>query len=113
MIETMKAIPENMYKAAGKGFINATDLADYLVGKGLPFRSAYKIVGSIVARCIKDDAVLDELPLEVYKEYDSRFESDLYDSIKLEACVNRRISAGGTGLESVDKQIAIVKEIIK
>ncbi|MDD6312408.1 MAG: argininosuccinate lyase [Firmicutes bacterium] len=113
MIETMKAIPENMYKAAGKGFINATDLADYLVGKGLPFRSAYKIVGSIVARCIKDDAVLDELPLEVYKEYDSRFESDLYDSIKLEACVNRRISEGGTGLESVEKQIAIVKEKIK
>ena len=113
MIETMKAIPENMYKAAGKGFINATDLADYLVGKGLPFRSAYKIVGSIVARCIKDDAVLDELQLEVYKEYDSRFESDLYDSIKLEACVNRRISEGGTGLESVEKQIAIVKEKIK
>ena len=70
MVETMKPIPKNMYKAAGQGFINATDLADYLVGKGLPFRSAYKIVGQLVAHCIDLGTVLDELPIEEYKKFD-------------------------------------------
>lgn len=71
MISTMKVLPDNMYKAAGKGFINATDLADYLVKKGMPFRTAYKKVGEIVAYCIENGLVLDAVPIEKYKEFDS------------------------------------------
>ncbi|MBQ9082774.1 MAG: argininosuccinate lyase, partial [Clostridia bacterium] len=91
------------------GFINATDLADYLVKKGLPFRSAYKIVGQIVAHCIRDGKVLDNLPMEVYRSYSDLFAEDLYHEISLETCVAKRISEGGTTPESVDAQIAWVR----
>ncbi len=111
MIETMRAIPENMYNAAGKGFINATDLADYLTKKGVPFRTAYKNVGEIVAECIEKNTVLDRLPLEEYKKYTDLFEEDLYEEISLETCVEKRISAGGTGLASVEKQIDYLSKI--
>ncbi|HAS37628.1 MAG TPA: argininosuccinate lyase, partial [Ruminococcaceae bacterium] len=112
MIETMKVIKENMYSAAQKGFINATDLADYLAKKGLPFRSAYKIVGQIVAHCIDNGLVLETMPLEDYKKYSDLFEEDLFTEISLETCVSKRISAGGTGPESVEKQIAYVEKFI-
>ncbi len=112
IISTMKAIPENMKKAAQGGFINATDLADYLVKKGLPFRSAYKISGQIVAHCIAEKTVLEELPLEVYKSYSDLFDADLYNEISLENCVKKRISEGGTSIESVEAQIKYVKEKI-
>ena len=110
MIETMRANRENMKRAAQKGFINATDLADYLVKKGLPFRSAYKISGQLVAQCIREDKVLEELPLQVYKEYSDLFEQDLYDEIDLVTCVEKRISEGGTSVASVEKQIAYIRE---
>ena len=110
MIETMTAKPENMKKAAQGGFINATDLADYLVKKGLPFRSAYKISGQIVAQCIRDGLVLETLPLEVYRSYSELFEEDLYQEIDLLTCVQKRISEGGTSVSSVEAQIAYVKE---
>ncbi len=110
MLATMTAIPANMKKAAQAGFINATDLADYLVKRGLPFRSAYKISGQIVAKCISDGCVLETLPLEVYKSYSELFDSDLYGEISLEACVEKRISEGGTSVSSVEKQIEYVKE---
>ena len=112
MIATMTANRENMYKAAQKGFINATDLADYLVKKGTPFRSAYKISGQLVAHCIEKDTVLDELPLETYQAYSDLFEQDLYTEISLETCVNKRISEGGTCIASVKQQIKYVKEKI-
>ena len=112
MVETMKPIPENMYKAAQKGFINATDLADYLVGKGLPFRSAYKIVGQLVAHCIDLGTVLDELPIEEYKKYDPNFDSDLYDAISLETCVMKRNSLGGCGEESFERQVKYIEEYL-
>ena len=112
MVETMKAIPENMLKAAQGGFINATDLADYMVKKGLPFRSAYKVVGQIVAHCIESKTVLEELPLDVYKGFSDIFDADLYEEISLKTCVEKRISAGGTGLKSVEKQIAYVEEFL-
>ena len=112
MIDTMKPIPENMKKAAQNGFINATDLADYLVGKGLPFRAAYKTVGQIVGYCVQNKTILEEIPLIKYKEFEDLFESDLYDAIDLENCVNLRISAGGTGVASVKTQISQVKEFI-
>ena len=113
MIATMKAIPENMYAAAGKGFINATDLADYLVKKGLPFRTAYKIVGQTVARAIEEHKVLDALSLETLKEFSPLFEADVYEEISLETCVSKRISAGGTGADSVAAQIEFVEDYLK
>ena len=112
MIATMKAIPANMKKAAQKGFINATDLADYLVKRGMPFRTAYKISGTIVAECIAADTVLEDLPLSEYKKHSDLFENDLYDAINLENCVARRVSKGGTSVESVEEQIRFVKEKI-
>ena len=110
MIATMSANEENMLQAAKKGFINATDLADYLVKKGLPFRSAYKISGQLVAQCIQGNTVLEDLPLKTYKEYSELFDSDLYDEISLETCVNKRISQGGTCVASVENQINYVKQ---
>ena len=110
MIKTMRLLPDNMYKAAEEGFINATDLADYLTKKGMPFRSAYKIVGQIVAECIEKKTVLDKLPLEAYKQYSDMFESDLYSEISLKACVEKRISEGGTSVASVEKQLVLVRK---
>ncbi len=110
MISTMKVREENMKKAAQRGFINATDLADYLTKKGMPFRSAYKISGSIVAYCIANNEVLETLPLEKYKEYSDLFEQDLYDDIDLYTCVNKRNSVGGTSVHSIEQQIKFVKE---
>ena len=112
MLETMKALPENMKKAAQGGFINATDLADYLVKKGLPFRSAYKISGQVVAKCIQDGFVLENLPLEVYKSFSDLFEEDLYEAIDLLTCVEKRISQGGTCVASVEQQITYIKNKI-
>ena len=112
MIATMNILKDNMYKAAQKGFINATDLADYLVKKGMPFRTAYKHVGEIVAYCIKEDLVLDTLPIEKYKEFDESFSVDLYNEISLETCVNKRISKGSTGPESVNEQINYLTEFL-
>ncbi len=105
MVATMHILKDNMYNAAQKGFINATDLADYLVKRGMPFRTAYKCVGEIVAYCIKENLVLENVPMEKYKEFDSLFSDDLYNEISLEACVSKRISAGGTGIDSINKQI--------
>ncbi|MBQ2316471.1 MAG: argininosuccinate lyase [Clostridia bacterium] len=112
MIATMKAIPENMKKAAQKGFINATDLADYLVKQGMPFRTAYKISGTIVAECIAADTVLEDLPISEYKKHSELFREDLFDAINLENCVARRISKGGTSVKSVEEQIKFVKELL-
>ena len=112
MVKTMTGKAENMSKAAQEGFINATDLADYLVKKGLPFRSAYKISGRIVAACIEQGLVLEEMPLSQYKTFSDCFEEDLYDAISLRTCVEKRISEGGTSLSSVEKQIAWVKQFL-
>jgi len=110
MVETMVSKPENMKKAAQGGFINATDLADYLVKKGMPFRSAYKISGQIVAKCIAEGQVLETLPMEDYRAFSELFEADLYQDIDLNTCVEKRISMGGTSQASVDAQIAYIKE---
>ncbi len=110
MVRTMKLIPANMYRAAQEGFINATDLADYLTKKGMPFRSAYKIVGQIVAECIEKKTVLDSLSLDEYKAHSDIFDKDLYDEISLETCVEKRISKGGTSVSSVEAQILWVRK---
>ena len=109
MIATMKVRADNMYRAAQNGFINATDLADYLVKRGMPFRSAYKIVGQIVAECIGIGCVLDTLPLEAYRAHSELFGEDLYEEISLESCVGKRISEGGTSVKSVEEQIEYVR----
>ena len=101
---------EVLRKAASDGFINATDLADYLVGKGLPFRTAYKIVGNIVGDCEHSGKNLETLKLDEYKNYSEVFDEKLFDAISLENCVKRRTSYGGTSPDSVKKQIDFVKK---
>ncbi|MBO5136735.1 MAG: argininosuccinate lyase [Clostridia bacterium] len=110
MVDTMTANTENMLNAAKKGFINATDLADYLVKNGLPFRSAYKISGQIVSKCIAEDKVLESLTLEEYREFSDLFNEDLFKEIDLVTCVEKRISKGGTSVKSVEEQIKYIRE---
>ena len=109
MVETMAVNEDKLLRAAQEGFINATDLADYLVKKGLPFRSAYKISGTLVAKCIADHTVLEALPLEVYKEFSPLFDADVYAAIDLRTCVEKRVSLGGPTAASVEAQIAYVR----
>lgn len=109
MIETMKVLPENMRNAAANGFINATDCADYLVKKGMPFRDAYKITGTLVHTCIERNLTLETLPLKDYKALCDVFDKDVYDAINLETCVMQRKAAGGPAPESVMTQIKYVR----
>ncbi len=109
MLATMRVNKENMRAAAAKGFINATDCADYLVKKGLPFRDAYKITGTLVARCIELNTTLEVLPLEEYKKLCDTFENDVYEAISLDTCVNMRKVPGGPAPESVMMQIEYIR----
>ena len=109
MLATMRVIPENMRNAAAKGFINATDCADYLVKKGMPFRDAYKITGTLVHTCIEKGCTLETLPLEEYKKLTDNFDKDVYDAISLDTCVMQRKAAGGPAPESVKAQIEYVR----
>ncbi len=112
MLKTMKALPDNMLKAAQKGFINATDLADYLTKKGLPFRTAYKLVGQIVAYCIEKNTVLEALDIAEYQSFHALFEEDVFEAISLRKCVESRISAGGTNQTSALEQIKYIEKFI-
>jgi len=109
MLETIKVNKENMRNAAKKGFINATDLADYLVKKGMAFRDAYKISGSLVAYCIDKNIVLEDVPLEVFKEYSNLFDMDVYPEINIERCTFKRTSQGASAIESVEAQIKALR----
>lgn len=113
MLETIKVNVLNMRLAAAKGFINATDLADYLVKKGMAFRDAYKISGTLVGVCIDKSTTLEELPLEEYKKYSSLFDSDLYDAINLENATFRRTSEGASSVESTTHQLDLLKKELK
>ncbi len=112
MLAGMKTKKETMYRAAQEGFINATDLADYLVKKGLPFRSAYKIVGALVGECIREGVVLEEVPLARYRELSELFDEELYAAIDLKTCVEQRTSEGGTGEASVLQQIDYLRGLV-
>ena len=112
MLKTLKALPDNMLKAAQKGFINATDLADYLTKKGIPFRTAYKLVGQIVAYCIEKNTVLEALSMEEYQQFHTLFAQDVFDAIDLRRCVESRISAGGTNQASIEEQIKYIEKFI-
>ncbi len=105
MLSTMELYKENMRNAAARGFINATDCADYLVKKGLPFRDAYKITGTLVAYCIKNNTVLEKLSMDEFKELSPAFDEGVYEAIRLENCVNMRKADGGPAPETVMKQI--------
>ena len=107
MLDTMKTIPANMRRAAAKGFINATDCADYLTKKGMPFRDAYKLTGCMVSDCIAKDKTLEELTLDEFKGYSALFENDIYDAIDLVKCCEGRTSYGGPSEASVNNQIAL------
>ena len=109
MLAGMKVLEDNMLSAAKKGFINATDLADYLTRKGMPFRTAYKISGQAVGYCIRNGLVLDTVPLDVYRSWSDLFDEDVYRAIDLAVCVQTRTSAGGTGHVSVLAQIEWLK----
>ena len=113
MISEMKAVEKNMKKAAQEGFINATDVADYLTKKGEPFRSAYKTVGEIVGYCQKNGKVLETLSIDEYKSFNPLFERDIFEEISLENCVNKRTSLGGTCVSSVERQIEYVRNEVK
>lgn len=105
MVATMKVLKENMYQAAAKGFINATDCADYLVKKGLPFREAYQVTGEIVAFCIEQEQTLETLPLADYQKFHPTFAQDIYQAIDLVECVNQRQVIGGPAKIQVEAQI--------
>lgn len=113
MIKSLKANEENMLAAAKGGYINATDLADYLTKKGLPFREAYKLVGEIVRDAVAAKKALEDIALDDYKKYSSLFDKDLYEAISILNCVNKRTSYGGTAVSSVEKQIALAREKIE
>ncbi len=110
MLATMKIHKEKMLESSKQGFINATDLADYLTKKGTPFRTSYKLVGEIVAYAISKAKTLEDLTLDEYKAFSPVFDKDLYDEIALTTCVEKRTSYGGTGLASVEKQIADIEK---
>lgn len=111
MLDTMTVIPQNMRKAAAGGFINATDCADYLVKKGLPFRDAYKATGSLVALCIEKGETLETLPIEEYKGICDTFDEGVYEAISLEKCVKERSPYGGPA--NVLNAVKEVRELIK
>ena len=113
MIRTMKVKSDNMILAAQRGFINATDLADYLTKRGMPFRTAYKTVGTIVSECIAKGIVLEDMTLADYQKHSDLFAEDLYEEISLKTCVAKRISEGATGYESVEIQIQNFKTFLQ
>jgi argininosuccinate lyase len=112
MLDTMTVLRENMRAAAARGFINATDCADYLVKKGLPFRDAYKATGTLVARCIEIGQTLETLPLNEYKAICDSFDEGVYEAINLDLCVSQRKSAGGPAIENTLSNVARIRAAI-
>lgn len=112
MIRSMKVNASAMAESAKKGFMNATDLADYLVLKGMAFRDAYKVSGTIVAYCIQSGHILEDLSIDDYKKFSPLIDKDVYQAIDLGNCVQKRSSEGGTSIESVKKQIAHLREVL-
>ena len=112
IVDVMEVCEENMYESAKKGYINATDLADYLAAKGMPFRDAYNVSGRIVSYCLGRGCALEELPLEEFRQFTDMIEDDIYQRLDLRTCMEKRDSAGGTSPESVKKQIEYIRSVI-
>ena len=112
MLATMKLRKANMYKAAQGGFTNATDIADYLVKKGIPFRSAHEIIGKMVLYCIENNKAIDDLSMEEFKRFSEKIQEDVYTEISLEKCVSGRKLPGGPAKETVEQAIRDAGEFI-
>lgn len=112
MMATIKFRKERMAESAMRGFTNATDAADYLVGKGVPFREAHGIVGKLVLRCMEKNTSIDALPLSEMREISDKFEEDIYDAVSLQACVDKRLTIGAPGREAMEKVIAVYREYL-
>ena len=113
MLDTMTVRTDNMRKAAGHGFINATDCADYLTKRGMPFRDAYTVTGKLVAQCTAQGKTLEELTLEELKAVSGLFEADVYDALNLENCMALRASYGGPAVSETTRQIAEIERFIQ
>ncbi len=113
MMQTIRLREDNMLKAVQNGFVNATDCADYLVKKGMPFRSAYKITGELVAYCIDNNHTMNSLPLDAYKEKSQLFEDDIYTAVDIMECVKKRTSMGSPSPECTKSQIAYCRKFLE
>ena len=112
MIDTMRVLPDNMRKAAGRGFINATDCADYLTKKGMPFRDAYTVTGKLVASCTAQGKTLEDLTMEELKVVSELFDEDVYDALNLENCMALRASYGGPAISETTRQIEAIEAFV-
>ncbi len=112
MLSTVKFRKEKMAKSAAMGFTNATDAADYLVGKGVPFRDAHGIIGKLVLYCMEKNTSIDALSLEELKQFSGCFEEDVYDAVSLKSCVERRLTIGAPGRAAMEKVIAFYREYL-
>ena len=113
MLDTLTVKEKNMARAASGGFINATDCADYLVKKGLPFREAYMIVGRLVHMCLRTGETLDTLPLKDFRSVSALFDTDVYQALELKTCVGGRKVYGGPAPDAVQAQIDHIKDFLK
>ena len=113
IVDVMEVNEEAMYESAKKGYINATDMADYLVVKGMPFRDAYNVSGKIVSYCLGRGCALEELPLDEFRQFSDLIEEDIYQRLDLRTCMEKRNSAGGTSPDSVRKQIEYIRNFIE
>jgi argininosuccinate lyase len=109
MLRTVKIKTDNMAEAAKTGFMNATDAADYLVKKGIPFRECHEIIGRIVLYCVENETAIEELPLDKLRSFSEKFESDVYEKITPLACMNAKVSEGSTSVQNVLEQIGAAK----
>jgi argininosuccinate lyase len=113
MLKTMKFKKDRMAKSAMNGFTNATDAADYLVGKGVPFRDAHGIIGRLVLYCIDKGCAIDDLSLEELQNISDKFDSDIYDAISLKTCVEKRLTVGAPGPEAMREVIKLHKSYLE
>ena len=110
MIATRKVKEENMERAAKYGYMNATDAADYLVTKGIPFRDCHEIIGRIVLYCINKGIAIEEMSMEEFKSFSDQFDMDIYDKIAIRSCIKAKRSQGSTSFDSVKQQLADIKK---
>ena len=113
MIATMRFNRENMAKSAMMGFTNATDAADYLVNKGVPFRDAHGIIGQLVLYCIEKNIAIDDCTVQELKNFSDKFEEDVFEAISLKTCVDKRLTIGAPGVEAMREAIRISREYLE
>lgn len=113
MVRTMGFRRERMAQSATSGFTNATDAADYLVGKGVPFRDAHSIIGRLVLYCLDKGCAIDDLSLEELQEFSDKFGPDIYEAISLKTCVEKRLTVGAPGKDAMTEVIRISREYLE